>query len=128
MSEPSPSPSPERAVYGFVLYLSSWVCLTLYLVWAYIPYRCLHAIGLTYWPQKYWAIAAPTYLCVALVFGVVFYVAINFTITPSLDSRYTVTDEYSKNVQTNNLPDGAIPPIGDIPITEVNRLLYNTQK
>jgi len=126
MTEPSPSPSPERAVYGFVLYLSAWVCLALYLIWAYIPDQWLHHVGLTYWPQKYWAVAAPTYLCITLVFGIVFYVAVNLTITAGLGSRDTITDEYAKVVRTDDLPLGAIAPIGDIPITEVNDILYKT--
>jgi len=124
MAEPSPSPSPERAGYGFVLYLSSWVCLALYLVWAYIPDKWLNDIGLTYWPQKYWAIAGPTYLCVAFVFVVIFYLAINLTITPALCSWHTVTDEYAKLSKSDDLPEGAIHPIGDISITEVNNILY----
>jgi len=127
MAEASPSPSPERAAYGFVLYLSAWVCLAVYLTWAYIPDSWLHAVGLTYWPQKYWAVAAPIYLTVALIFAIFLYVALNLTITPAFDSRYTITDEHARSVRTDDrLPAGAIPPIEDIPITEVNRVLYGT--
>jgi len=36
-------------------------------------------------------VAAPTYLCMTIVFLVVFYVAYNFMLTPPLDSIHTIT-------------------------------------
>ncbi|KAK2181626.1 hypothetical protein NP493_389g03047 [Ridgeia piscesae] len=124
MSEHSPSPTPGRAIYGFVLYLGAFVGLGLFLIWAYVPDEWLHAVGLNYWPQKYWAVAAPTYLCMTIVFLVVFYVAYNFMLTPPLDSIHTITDEYAKPVTKRKLPVGSVPPIGDLSIEEVNTALY----
>lgn len=40
---------------------------------------------------RYWAVAAPVYMCAALIFVFVFYVAYNFSITPPLDSINTIT-------------------------------------
>lgn len=37
-----------------------------YLAWALIPDRYLDAMGVTYRPSKYWAVAVPTWACVAL--------------------------------------------------------------
>lgn len=126
MSKNTPSPTPERAIYGFVLYLGAWVCLMIFLVWAYIPDEWLHAVGLTYWPQKYWAIAVPCYLLVTLVFVITLYVAGNFIITLPLDSINTIQDKYScPVVDESDLPEDAIPPIGDISIADVNRILYS---
>ncbi|XP_064643255.1 phosphatidylinositol N-acetylglucosaminyltransferase subunit P-like [Lineus longissimus] len=124
MPEHTPSPAPERAIYGFVLYLGSIVSFGIYLVWAYIPDSWLHAIGLTYWPQKYWAIAAPTYFWVAFVFLLIFYFAYNMTITAPLNSMLTLKDQYSKEVGTSPLPEGAVPAIGDMDISVVNQILY----
>ena len=36
------------------------------------------------------------------------------------------SDDHAKTIQTCGLPKGAIPPIDDMDISEVNRHLYNT--
>jgi phosphatidylinositol glycan class P protein len=37
LPEHSPSPTPERAVYGFVLYLLSTVAFFVYILWLAVP-------------------------------------------------------------------------------------------
>ncbi|XP_013402550.1 phosphatidylinositol N-acetylglucosaminyltransferase subunit P-like isoform X2 [Lingula anatina] len=120
MPEQKPSPSPERAIYGFVLYLGSFLAL----VWAYVPDPWLESIGLTYLPQKYWAIAGPVFLCGMVAMVLCLYIGYSFLITAPLDSIHTIRDKHSRPVITSGLPDGAIKPIGDIDISEVNRQLY----
>ncbi|XP_041378349.1 phosphatidylinositol N-acetylglucosaminyltransferase subunit P-like [Gigantopelta aegis] len=123
MTEHSPSPTPERAVNGFVLYLMSIVALGLYVVWAYVPDSWLHALGLTYWPQKYWAIAIPVYLCLVFLLGYPLYMGLTLMNTPPLTSTNTITDDFSREVK-QDIPKNAIPPIGDMSISDVNRLMY----
>ena len=43
--EHSPAPTPDRAVYGFVLYLASYSFLALYLAWALLPDNLLTQLG-----------------------------------------------------------------------------------
>ena len=86
----SPAPTPSRAVYGFVLWLLSHAALSLYLVWALVPDHYLQLAGLDFLPQKYWAIAVPTFLSVLFfTFVFVIYPCMGMLATPPLnDIRY----------------------------------------
>lgn len=122
----SPLPAPERAIYGFALYLGSYVCLALYLVWAYIPQSWLYTVGLTYLPHKYWALAIPILSFAAILLAYLTFMAINFVITLPLCSINTITDKHAvvSVSAVKNLSAGAVPPLSDTHISEVCKELY----
>ncbi|XP_064611590.1 phosphatidylinositol N-acetylglucosaminyltransferase subunit P-like [Liolophura sinensis] len=93
MPEHSPSPTPERAIYGFVLYLGAYLGLVVYLVWAYLPDSWLHAVGLTYWPQKYWGCGCAIYCCVLILLVYIPLPGGNLLSTPDLTSSNSFTGE-----------------------------------
>jgi len=37
-------------------------------VWAFVPEEALRAAGVTYYPAKWWALAAPSWLCMAVLY------------------------------------------------------------
>lgn len=73
----TPNPHPSRAVYGFALFLCSWLVLPLYLLWAFVPTSWLEAIHITYVPAKYWAVAIPLLFPIAVSAFVVLIFSIN---------------------------------------------------
>ncbi|KAL0267494.1 UNVERIFIED_CONTAM: hypothetical protein PYX00_009746 [Menopon gallinae] len=141
MSEHTPSPTPSRGVMGFVLYLASTCSFALYLIWAFVPDSVLHLLGITYYPQKYWAIALPVYVLMGIaLFAFFIYPGLNLLMVPPLDSVKTITDSYAvyKKVEVKGgitscrgAGEAAnvhgIPTASDIAISEVCRTLYLNQ-
>jgi hypothetical protein len=41
----------------------------LFLAWAFAPEAALHAAGVAYYPAKWWALAAPSWLCACVLYG-----------------------------------------------------------
>lgn len=126
MGEHTPAPSPGRSYYGFVLYLLGWAGIVIYLVWALVPHSYLANLGLTYMPQPYWALALPSVVIMLLLVFVFFiYPAINFMLAPPPDDMRTITD--SKAIQKEDYEGTGpydVPPVYDLPISEVCRVLY----
>jgi hypothetical protein len=54
-------------VYGFLGWITSSVLYCMYIVWSCTPDGLLHWHGVTYYPDKYWALAVPTWVCVTVV-------------------------------------------------------------
>ena len=83
----SPSPTPERAVYGFVVYLLTTGAFLGYILWLIVPKDIFESLGITFLPQKYWAVAVPIYISVAFfLFVIVIYPSLGMIMySPSLD-------------------------------------------
>ncbi|KAF2446410.1 PIG-P-domain-containing protein [Karstenula rhodostoma CBS 690.94] len=66
---PRASPKvPTYEYYGFALYLASSAAFSLYIVWAYVPSPLLHQMGIHYYPNRWWALAAPCWLVALVVY------------------------------------------------------------
>eukprot|EP00434_Breviolum_minutum_P021721 symbB.v1.2.019173.t2/scaffold1559.1/size111769/6 len=49
-------------VYSFASYLASHLAFLVWLIWVFLPDEVLHSWGITYYPDKWWAVAVPVYL------------------------------------------------------------------
>ncbi|EHY55321.1 hypothetical protein HRR83_008767 [Exophiala dermatitidis] len=66
---PPTSPKvPTYEYYGFVLYLASSLAFLFYILWSYLPSPFLHALGITYYPNRWWSLAIPAWIVMLLVY------------------------------------------------------------
>lgn len=94
--ELDPQTTKVIEVYGFVGWISTFLAYIGYLLWAYLPESLLHEIGVSYYPNKYWALAAPAMLLLSVISYSTIYGSIGFFVNPHLNSYETLDDHYSK--------------------------------
>lgn len=97
LPEHSPAPTPDRAVYGFVLYLMFKTFMVLYFLWALIPTSILENVfGIDYLPDKYFAVILPILVLLAvMIFGFWAYPALTLSMQPKINALNTIRDSYS---------------------------------
>ena len=85
---------PTYEYYGFVLYLFSSLTFLVYLLWSFLPAPFLHALGITYYPDRWWSLAVPAFGVMSLVYIYVALASYNTEIlTPALDAVETIVDD-----------------------------------
>jgi PIG-P len=66
----------------------------LYLLWSYLPSPFLHAIGLHYYPNRWWSLAIPAFIVMLLIFIYVALLSYNVEyLTLPLESVECVVDD-----------------------------------
>ncbi|CAO3583126.1 unnamed protein product [Absidia cylindrospora] len=124
--------TPIYEYYGFVMYLASYVVFGLYAIWAYVPDHILHGMGITYYPNRYWALAIPVWVMTLVWFTFIYYMTINLKNTPPFDSYDCITDEHANMMELETMsfedrPADWMPELHDIPIGVVNAYLYQDE-
>ncbi|XP_020550559.1 phosphatidylinositol N-acetylglucosaminyltransferase subunit P, partial [Sesamum indicum] len=103
-----------------------------FIIWAYVPDRWLHSIGIYYYPSRYWALAVPTFFSVTVVLAIGFYIGVNFMATPPPTSLNSMFDEFSREplsgIPSTDDDEQPIEPISDIDITQINDIMFNNLK
>ena len=113
-------------VYGFVGWIISLFAIVIFLIWAYTPNSFLLQMGISYYPDKWWAIAFPTHMCVSVLFLMwVINTGINLVNTPPLHSRHYFTSDEEGTENYHPSSPGGIDAICDLPLTRVNSFLYS---
>ncbi len=123
---------PQAEVYGFVLWIATFFIMGFYLVFAWLPTDVLQYYGITYYPDRYWALAIPAYIPFTYgIIGIVMnWLWIYYKATP-LDEFGIIEDEYTNfAIAKKGTPKSVnrkpvIPPIKDIPITKINKVMYH---
>jgi len=77
-----------------VLYLASSLAFLMYILWSYLPSPFLHALGVTYYPNRWWSLAIPAWIVMLLVFIYVALLSFNVEhLTLPLASLECMVDE-----------------------------------
>lgn len=110
--ELDPQAAKVVEVYGFAGWIATFVGWSAYIVWAYLPESVMRAAGVTYYPNKYWASAAPALLVsLVCVYGLL-YGAVGLLNNPHVTAWATLSDGHSKPL---------LPPQGPAPAAARSR-------
>ena len=128
-TEATPAPQPERAIYGFVMLSFSLISYIIYVVVSVLPSPLLNKFGWDYLPDKYWSIAMPAYIVVAILMVVPVYMSLNIGRVNDIDSIANLVDEYTLDAKKEiDHRSGSVDPIYDLAIGEVCQYLYLNKK
>ena len=153
---PSPilRPSPGglhrvTEVYGFVLWLSTFVLAAVWIGWAFTPDATLHALGLSYYPDRFWAVSLTAYGMLLLVCVPLVYHAWNMANTLERNHINTIVDTWTRKQQESIRKQQrqaqedagrrgfgveerdhrySIPDCVDIPLPKVNRMIHRSER
>lgn len=119
----------REAIGGFIAFLLTWVGLLIYIFWSGVSESSLHAVQFTYYPDKYWAVAAPAFLIVAFYYYWTTYMLSYMRNTKPLDDMFCLTDTKAKGSGRTMLgaltdAQSSIPPITDIPVNVTSRIFH----
>lgn len=97
MAEHTPSPTPNRAVYGFACFLFFKTLFILWVFWTFVPHHILiNTLGLTYLPDKYFALYIPILvLCCLTMFAFLIYPPSNLAMQDDINDMHTIRDQYA---------------------------------
>jgi len=70
----------------------SSVLFVVFLIWAYVPDYLLKSQGLSYFPDKTWALILPSWLCVTAILGISMYAASGLYYSHPRESFFTMQD------------------------------------
>ncbi|KAH9852280.1 PIG-P-domain-containing protein, partial [Lenzites betulinus] len=122
---PTETRSRAPEFYGFVAWAGTYLLFVLYLLWAALPDRAILALGVSWYPNREWALLVPAYGMVLILFTYFTYFALALAGTPAFDDLRTITDSKA-HIAPDAAPyrAGAPPEMRDIPLGLVNRVLY----
>ncbi|PPQ69675.1 hypothetical protein CVT24_001208 [Panaeolus cyanescens] len=133
--EDTKSRAPE--FYGFVAWTSTYLAFVLYLLWGLLPDEWIVWTGVTWYPNREWAILIPSWTVVLVITTYIVYSSIAIRATPAFDEMNSLTDarisvpsrtDSGENPYISALEPNAIPELYDMPIGMVNRVLYRNDK
>ena len=110
--------------------------LVLYVIWTFCPTRgyvdevtckgdrttCVPSLIRAELPDQYWSLAIPAFIIATLIYAYLVYTSIILCTVTDLDDPMTF-ESYKSNDKSSTNSSSAIE---DIPIEEINRMIYDT--
>jgi len=113
-------------VYGFVFWITTYVWIFFWCIWAFVPHDILgRYVDVSFFPSRYWVLALPTYGMVVFVVAHAVYWGLALWNTPPLDSKCLIQDDsalVTLNMHGEEKFD--IPSAFDLPLQHVNDRIY----
>ncbi|THH32629.1 hypothetical protein EUX98_g1562 [Antrodiella citrinella] len=134
---PLPTEVRSRApeFYGFAAWSGTYLLFVIYLLWALLPDEYIVWLGVSWYPNRDWALLLPAYSVILVLLTYFTYFALAIAGTPSFSDMSTITDSRASlpaadepNPYLLNACENAIPELYDIPIGLVNRVVYGRRK
>ncbi|KAJ3485590.1 hypothetical protein NLI96_g4845 [Meripilus lineatus] len=138
----APYPLPPTEVrsrapefYGFVAWTSTYLVFLFFLLWALLPDEYIVWLGVSWYPNREWALLLPSYSIVLVLLTYFTYFALAIAGTPAFSDLSTITDSKAllpdvdePNPYLGHASPNAVPEMFDIPIGLVNRVLYGRRR
>jgi phosphatidylinositol glycan class P protein len=115
--------TPQAEYKGFAAHVLSALFLGVWICWALFPSRVLELMGVYYYPARWWALAIPAWVLMALGYMYIL-VALMGTeqLTRPLEDSRSVTDD--TGVIAGGRCDRKSTGVRDVPLQKVNTVLY----
>lgn len=131
--DPSASKGPQIAINGFIAFLFFIALTFVYFLWSTLPDHVLRSLHITYYPDKYWAVAVPAILVMLFFYYFTSSVFLVLLATHPLDDGRCVTDvdstmDVQPYVGALSENSSSVPPWVDIPVAVSSKLLFQPWK
>lgn len=128
-------PVPNE-IRGFVGWITTVVILGLYILWTFCPTRgyvdevtckgikdtCIPSFIRAELPDQYWSLAIPSLIIATLIYAYLVYTSIILCTVTDLEDSMSF-ESYKANNDVNTKSSSTIE---DIPIEEINKMIYDT--
>ncbi|CAE6526372.1 unnamed protein product [Rhizoctonia solani] len=120
--------------YGFVAWATTAILWFIYIFWALLPDSIIRSMGITWYPNREWALLIPSYAVFLALLTYFTYFALAIYATPSYSEVKSITDEHAQHhpmgKRSLSAPDSrtTVPQVHDLPIGLVNRVLYGKRR
>ncbi|KAH8084338.1 PIG-P [Cristinia sonorae] len=135
---PLPTEVRSRApeFYGFVAWSGTYLLFCIFLLWALFPDKYILWLGVSWYPNRDWALLLPAYSIILVLLTYFTYFALAISGTPAFSDMSTITDSRALlpaaddclNPYARHARENAIPESYDIPIGLVNRVVYGRRR